>query len=61
MVLKDASNLKVGKLTTVSTQKNANYKLPLQTSVEHGFVGKLLRIGQTKKKAEEDQNGNCGR
>ena len=27
-MVKEASNLKVGKLTTVSKQKNANYHLP---------------------------------
>ena len=38
-MVKGAGSLKVGKLTNVSTQKNANFNLPIESEreVEHGF------------------------
>ena len=51
-LVKDASTLKVGKLTTVSTQKNADYNLPLETDlvVEHGFVENFCELFRLREK-----------
>ena len=45
-VAKDNANLKVGKLTTIHQQKNANYNIKeeLNKEVEHGFVEHFCEI-----------------
>ena len=55
-MVKDVSNLKVGKLITNSKQTNANYTIPenADLSVGHGFVEKkILSAFQTQRKAKE--------
>ena len=60
-MVKDASNLKVGKLTTVSKQKNANYHLPEEADLNavHEFVENCCELFILRE-AKKNQNGNCG-
>ena len=48
-MVKDVASLKMGKMTACSTQKNANYNLPLETetAIEHGFVESFCDFFQT--------------
>ena len=47
-----ASHIKIGKLTTVSQQTNANYQIPKKAdlSVEHGFVENFCELFELKEK-----------
>ena len=51
-LVKDFSNLRVGKLTTVSKQTNANYTIPenADLSVEHGFVENFCQLFKLREK-----------
>ena len=51
-MVKDGSNLKVGKLTTVSKQTNANYKFPenADLNLEHGFVENFCQLFKLREK-----------
>ena len=51
-LVKDHSNLRIGKLTTVSKQTNANYVIPekLDTNAEHGFVENFCELFKLRDK-----------
>ena len=51
-MVKDASHVKVEKLTTVSKQTNDNYEIPEQADLntEHGFVENLCELFKLREK-----------
>ena len=51
-MVKDFSNQKVGKLTTVSKQTDTNYTIPenADLSVEHGFVENFCQLFKLREK-----------
>ena len=51
-LVKDHSNLRIGKLTTVSKQTNANYTIPekLDANAEHGFVENFCELFKLRDK-----------
>ena len=53
-VAKDNANLKVGKLTMIHQQKNANYNIEeeLNKEVKHGFVENLCEIFRIREKIQ---------
>ena len=51
-LLKETSHLKIGKLTTVSKQTNANYTIPEKSdsNAEHGFVENFCELFKLREK-----------
>ena len=57
-IVKDVDSLKVGKLTTISTQMNASYNIPTDTEqeVEHGFVENFCKLFRLRERLKTIRN-----